>query len=387
MRRRDFIAGLAGAAAAWPLGARAQQGDQVRGLLNRILRTQAENAAEKIGNFIREIESQMGWTTQLPWSAGTLDQRRFDGLRLLRQVPAVAEFAQLDPSGKEQLRVSRLAMDMVANQIDFSQDPKFTVAVAKRVYYGPVYFRREASLHVEFSEREQLSGLGLDVAMENGLIKVVTPIDELPAAKAGILADDVIIKLDDDQVQGLTLNQAVEKLRGPAGAKIKLTIVRKGNEKPIEVLVTRDVIRPSSRVGRAVHERQDMPVRVSEPYMTLSLAGIGRDTGVSVVEVDLKLIVDLVRTTKIVDHGAAYIVDAQGRVIAHPDSNLIQRDFSSLSHVQAARAAGFGPRTGAAQVTRDINGREVLATYEPVEGPNWLVFVELPVDEANAQAQ
>jgi len=81
--------------------------------LIRIQREQAEAAAAKIGQFIKEIESQVGWTTQLPWSAGTTDQRKFDGLRLLRQVPAITELAQLDSTGKERLRVSRLAMDVV----------------------------------------------------------------------------------------------------------------------------------------------------------------------------------------------------------------------------------------------------------------------------------
>ena len=78
--------------------------------LIRIQREQAEAAAAKISQFIKEIESQVGWTTQLPWSAGTIDQRRFDGLRLLRQVPAITEFSQLDSTGHEQLRVSRLVM-------------------------------------------------------------------------------------------------------------------------------------------------------------------------------------------------------------------------------------------------------------------------------------
>ena len=104
---------------------------------------QAEAAAAKIGQFIREIEAQVGWTTQLPWSAGTLDERRFDGVRLLRQVPAITELSQLDATGHEQLRVSRLAMDVVGSQIDYSKDPKFTEAVAHKVYYGPVYFRRD----------------------------------------------------------------------------------------------------------------------------------------------------------------------------------------------------------------------------------------------------
>ena len=112
--------------------------------LIRIQREQAEAAAAKIGQFVKEIESQLGWTTQLPWSAGSIEQRRFDALRLLRQVPAITELAQLDASGKERLRVSRLAMDVVASGTDFSKEPKFTEAVARKVYYGPVYFRRES---------------------------------------------------------------------------------------------------------------------------------------------------------------------------------------------------------------------------------------------------
>ena len=86
--------------------------------LIRIQREQAEAAAAKIGQFVKEIESQLGWTTQLPWSAGSIDQRRFDALRLLRQVPAITELAQLDATGKERLRVSRLAMDVVGSGTD-----------------------------------------------------------------------------------------------------------------------------------------------------------------------------------------------------------------------------------------------------------------------------
>src|SRR5215470_12800513 len=93
--------------------------------LIRIQREQAEAAAAKIGQFIREIESQLGWTTQLPWSAGAMEQRRFDALRLLRQVPAITELAQLDATGKERLRVSRLAMDVVGSGTDYSKDAKF----------------------------------------------------------------------------------------------------------------------------------------------------------------------------------------------------------------------------------------------------------------------
>src|SRR6266481_6161001 len=97
--------------------------------LVRIQREQAEGAAEKIGHFINEIENQIGWTTQLTWSAATIEQRRFDGRRLLRQVPAITELAQLDAAGKERLRVSRLVMDLGEGKADYSHEPKFTEAV------------------------------------------------------------------------------------------------------------------------------------------------------------------------------------------------------------------------------------------------------------------
>ena len=233
--------------------------------LIRIQREQAEAAAAKISQFIKEIESQVGWPTQLPWSAGTIDQRRFDGLRLLRQVPAITELSQLDSSGKEQLRVSRLAMDVVASQADLSKEPKFAEAVAHKVYYGPVYFRRE-----------------------------------------------------------------------------------------------------------------------SEPYMTLALTGTRRDAGVSVAEVNLKLIWDVISQIKVGNHGQAFLVDAQGRLIAHPDISLVLRntDMSRLAQVQAARSAGSG--TEQLQVSDDIQGRRVLTAYAHVSPLGWLVFVELPVAEAYA---
>jgi signal transduction histidine kinase len=235
--------------------------------LIRIQREQAEAVAAKIGQFIKEIESQIGWTTQVPWSAGTLEQRRFDGLRLLRQVPAITELAQLDATGHEQLRVSRLAMDVVGSQADFSQEPKFLDAIAHKVYYGPVYFRRE-----------------------------------------------------------------------------------------------------------------------SEPYMTVALAGTRRDAGVSVAEVNLKLIWDVVPQIKVGAHGQAYVVDAEGRLIAHSDISLVlhNTDLSRLAQVQAARPRGAGIPSDQVQEAPDLQGRRVLTAYAPVEPLGWLVFVELPADEAYA---
>jgi signal transduction histidine kinase len=236
--------------------------------LVRIQREQAQAAAAKIEQFIKEIQNQIGWTTQLPWSAGAaIEQRRFDALRLLRQVPAITEIAELDPSGHEQVRVSRLAMNVLGSGTDYSQDPKFTAAQAQKVYYGPVYFRRE-----------------------------------------------------------------------------------------------------------------------SEPYMTLALAGARRDAGVSVAEVNLKFIWDVVSQIKVGQHGVALVVDAQGRLIAHPDISLVLRntDLSHLVQVQAVRAAEPGTAVREIQEATDVEGRKVLTAYAPVEPLGWRIFVELPVDEAYA---
>src|SRR5262249_11146026 len=94
------------------------------------LHAQQDHAApQTMEEFVNQIESQVGWTTQLPWTDGTLDQRRFDALRLLRQVPAITELAQIDAAGHEQLKVSRLTMDVVGSGIDYSHKPEFTQAV------------------------------------------------------------------------------------------------------------------------------------------------------------------------------------------------------------------------------------------------------------------
>jgi C-terminal processing protease CtpA/Prc len=101
------------------------------------------------------------------------------------------------------------------------------------------YMDSKSFRDLQVQTRGEFGGLGIEVTMEDGLIKVVAPIDETPAAKAGIMANDIITHLDDAPVQGLTLNQAVEKMRGPENSKIKLKIMRKGQDKPIEVSITR----------------------------------------------------------------------------------------------------------------------------------------------------
>jgi len=105
------------------------------------------------------------------------------------------------------------------------------------------YMDAKSFRDMQVQTRGEFGGLGIEVTMEDGVIKVVAPIDETPAAKAGVMANDFITHIDDEPVQGLTLNQAVDKMRGPVNTKIKLKIMRKGQDKPVEMTLTRDVIR------------------------------------------------------------------------------------------------------------------------------------------------
>ena len=108
------------------------------------------------------------------------------------------------------------------------------------------YMDAKSFKDMQVQTRGEFGGLGIEVTMEDGLIKVVSPIDDTPASKAGSLANDIITNIDDDAVQGLTLNQAVEKMRGPVNTKIKLKVVRKGQDQPMELTLTRDNIRVRS---------------------------------------------------------------------------------------------------------------------------------------------
>jgi carboxyl-terminal processing protease len=96
---------------------------------------------------------------------------------------------------------------------------------------------------MQVQTRGEFGGLGIEVTMEEGMIKVVAPIDDTPAARAGVMAGDIITHIDDEQVQGLTLNQAVEKMRGAVNSSVRLKISRKGASDNLELKLTRDVIR------------------------------------------------------------------------------------------------------------------------------------------------
>ena len=104
-------------------------------------------------------------------------------------------------------------------------------------YLNPKHFR-----DMQVQTRGEFGGLGIEVTMESGVVKVVAPIEDTPAQRAGLMSGDLITHLDKEQILGLTLQEAVEKMRGPVNSPITLTVLRKGTEDPFEVKVTRDVI-------------------------------------------------------------------------------------------------------------------------------------------------
>jgi len=148
-------------------------------------------------------------------------------------------YRQLDLFGEVLERVR-------SDYVEKPEDPKLIEAAINGMltaldphsaYLNPKHFR-----DMQVQTRGEFGGLGIEVTMENGVVKVVSPIEDTPAAKAGLMSGDFITALDKEQIQGLTLQEAVEKMRGPVNSPITLTIVRKGVEDPFEVKVVRDVI-------------------------------------------------------------------------------------------------------------------------------------------------
>src|SRR5437660_2134476 len=139
------------------------------------------------------------------------------------------------------------------------------------------YMDAKSFRDMQVRTRGEFGGLGIEVTMEDGLIKVVSPIDDTPASKAGIMANDIITNLDDEAVQGLTLNQAVEKMRGPVNTKIRLKIIRKGQDNPIEVTLVRDNIRVRS--VRARTEADDIGYIRITTFNEQTTEGLKREVG------------------------------------------------------------------------------------------------------------
>ena len=167
--------------------------------------------------------------------------------------PAVTE-ASLNPGGADLNSIYDTAL-AIMNRQPTNSDDAHVVEVAingmlasldpHSSYMSPADFR-----DMQTQSRGSFGGVGLEVQMDNGLLRVVTPYDGTPAAKAGIRATDVIVAIDDVSVQGATLSQVVSRLRGAVGSQVKLKLVRQGVDKPLEMILIRDTIHVPSVISR-----------------------------------------------------------------------------------------------------------------------------------------
>ncbi len=242
---------------------------ETRAALLDLQREKAEAASIRIENFVESIERQIGWTSlpQVVASASPLEARRFDYVKLLRQVKEITEATYIDRDGREQVSVSRLRMDALGSGKDLSSDPRFKAASEGKTYFGEVYFRKE-----------------------------------------------------------------------------------------------------------------------TEPYMAIAVPAGRRGAGVTAVEVNLKFMWEVIQRIRVGKTGFAYVVDRQGRLIAHPDISLVlqKTDLSSLPQVRAALPREGVPASDVPIVSeaRDLAGTSALTASARIESLGWTVFVEQSADEA-----
>ena len=137
-------------------------------------------------------------------------------------------------------------MDSAINGVLQSLDPY-------SAYMSPELFKE-----MQTDTRGEFGGLGIEIGMESGVVKVISPIDDTPAAKAGIKAGDYIVKIGKEQVQGKSLLEAVKLMRGPVGTSINLTVRRKNVKKPIEFTITRKIIEVQSVSSKIIGDQKNL---------------------------------------------------------------------------------------------------------------------------------
>lgn len=245
---------------------------QNRTALALIQQEKAEAVGQRITNFFDMIKGQLSWTTHAGWATDPVELRRRDYARLLRQVPAIIELIQLDAEGKEQLKVSRSATDVVGSAADYSREPSFTEALAHRTWFGSVHLCKD-----------------------------------------------------------------------------------------------------------------------SEPCITVAIAASDRIAGVTVAEVNLKSIWDMIAALKIGEDGYAYLLDRDGRLIAHPKIGPVLGNTELAMPPQVATATAKVPiasiadghsAPAEAMLEKGINGQSVLSVHAAINPVGWLIFVEVPLKEA-----
>ncbi|HEY8354747.1 MAG TPA: S41 family peptidase [Methylophilaceae bacterium] len=173
------------------------------------------------------------------------------GLMLSLNYSALAEKATATQLPLDELRTFAEVFGKIKNDyVDVVEDKKLITEAINGMLTGldphSSYLDADAFKDLQVGTQGEFGGLGIEVGMEDGFVKVVSPIEDTPAYRAGIKSGDLIIKLDETQVKGMTLNEAVKRMRGKPGTSIVLTVMRKGVNKPMEIKVMRDIIKTKS---------------------------------------------------------------------------------------------------------------------------------------------
>jgi carboxyl-terminal processing protease len=172
------------------------------------------------------------------------------GAALTLNYSAIAE-REPEPLPLEDLRAfSEIFGKIKSDYVEPVEDKKLITEAINGMLSGldphSAYLDAEAFKELQVGTQGEFGGLGIEVGMEDGFVKVVSPIEDTPAYKAGVKSGDLVIKLDDTPVKGMTLNDAVKRMRGKPGSDITLTIIRKGVSKPLIITITRAVIKIKS---------------------------------------------------------------------------------------------------------------------------------------------
>jgi carboxyl-terminal processing protease len=179
----------------------------------------------------------------------------------------------------EELRTFTRVYDHVRNgyvdQIDDAQLLEYAIkGMIAELDPHSAYLDKEAYADLQASTSGEFGGVGLEVSIDEGFVKVVTPIDDSPSAKAGVLAGDIVIRIDDKPVKGMDLNKAINLMRGPKNSPIKLTVMREGVDQPIDFNLVRDIIKVQSVRTRMLEQ----------DYFYIRIAQFQLDTGKDVTK-------------------------------------------------------------------------------------------------------
>jgi carboxyl-terminal processing protease len=190
------------------------------------------------------------------------------GVLISLNFQAVADRAARSPLPIEELRAFTEVFGAIkTNYVESVEDKKLITEAINGMLTGldphSAYLDQEAFRELQVGTQGQFGGLGIEVGMEDGFVKVISPIEDTPAFRAGIKPGDLIVKLDETPVKGMTLNDAVKKMRGKPNTPITLTISRKGEAAPVVVTLTRAVIRVQSVKSKVIEPGYGW-VRVSQ---------------------------------------------------------------------------------------------------------------------------